>query len=156
MIKNLSTYLLMALISCPETELQWLSFHVSQYLLRNCPTFLIPIHRTSYGYNNSIDRISRERDVLKNFNILNIFISYKSVVSPKSFFFKNRMYSLFVNVDFDRFYLCSSAIEFTTINNSYCYLNFISYHITLYYLCSSSLIYLCLENILLSILFTWF
>jgi hypothetical protein len=65
------------LISCPEL-LQSLYFHVPQYNPRYCPTFVIPFHRTSYGSNNPIDRIARECNGLKNFDIFNFSDLYST------------------------------------------------------------------------------
>jgi hypothetical protein len=55
-------------ISCPEL-LQFINFHVPKFHSRSCPTFEIPFHRTSYGINNPIDRIARECNKLKKFDL---------------------------------------------------------------------------------------
>lgn len=55
-------------ISCPGL-LQSLNFNVSQFNSRHHPTFSIPFHRTSYGYNNPLDRVARECNELRNVDL---------------------------------------------------------------------------------------
>jgi hypothetical protein len=60
--------LINGVISCPDL-LNSLNFNVPKYNSRHRPTFSIPFHRTSYGYNNPLDRIARECNELNNFDL---------------------------------------------------------------------------------------
>lgn len=67
------------LISCPET-LQSLRFHVPQHLSRHCPRFSISIRCTFYGYNYSINHVSRECNEIKNFELFDTRTLYPSSI----------------------------------------------------------------------------
>lgn len=66
------------MIFCPVL-LQSLYFNSPQYQSRNCPTFEIPFHRTSYGFNHSLERsLQRMYNKLTNFDLFNTRNLYPS------------------------------------------------------------------------------